>query len=110
MLCRSPNITNPLPNVRILNGGIRTTALTAELEVLDFLKALVTTRKPELVVEAGTFSGLSTLRIEEGLKANGPSIDFLFCDSETSIREQEVRRFVDGHGSVRGLEKRRGRS
>ena len=46
-------------------------SMTAEVEVLDFLKVLVTTIKPELVVETGTFSGLSTLRIAEGLKANG---------------------------------------
>jgi len=46
-------------------------SMTAEVEVLDFLKAIVTTVKPELVVETGTFSGLSTLRIAEGLKANG---------------------------------------
>jgi prolipoprotein diacylglyceryl transferase len=46
-------------------------SMTAEVEVLDFLKALVIAIKPELVVETGTFSGLSTLRIAEGLKANG---------------------------------------
>ena len=46
-------------------------SMTAEVEVLDFLRALVTTIKPELVVETGTFSGLSTLRIAEGLRANG---------------------------------------
>lgn len=46
-------------------------SMTAEVEVLDFLKAIVTTIKPELVVETGTFSGLSTLRIAEGLKENG---------------------------------------
>jgi len=112
-------------------------SMSAEVEVLDFLKALVMTLKPELVVETGTFSGLSTLRIAEGLKANGigkiitceydpkvyaaaaerfkssglsqwiearnesslemkidGQIDFLFCDSETTIREQEVRRFL----------------
>src|SRR3954468_15167812 len=45
-------------------------SMTAEVEVLDFLKSIVTTIKPELVVETGTFSGLSTLRIAEGLKAN----------------------------------------
>ena len=112
-------------------------SMTAEVEVLDFLKTLVTTIKPELVVETGTFSGLSTLRIAEGLKANGfgrvitcefdpkvfaaaklrfkasglaqwiearnesslemiidGRIDLLFCDSDTPIREQEVRRFL----------------
>src|SRR5271168_2442860 len=46
-------------------------SMTAEVEVLEFLKAIVTTIKPELVVETGTFSGLSTLHIAEGLKANG---------------------------------------
>lgn len=46
-------------------------SMSAEVEVLDFLKALVTTLKPELVVETGTFTGLSTLHIAEGLKKNG---------------------------------------
>jgi len=44
---------------------------TAELEVLEFLKSLVTTLKPRLVVETGTFMGVSTLWIAEGLKQNG---------------------------------------
>jgi prolipoprotein diacylglyceryl transferase len=112
-------------------------SMSAEVEVLDFLKALVVTLKPELVVETGTFSGLSTLRIAEGLQANGVGkvitceydakiyaaaaerfrssglsrwiearnessletkidgqIGLLFCDSETGIREEEVRRFL----------------
>ena len=46
-------------------------SMTAEAEVLEFLRTLVTTVKPELVVETGTFSGISTLWIAEGLKANG---------------------------------------
>jgi predicted O-methyltransferase YrrM len=112
-------------------------SMTAEVEVLDFLRAIVTTTKPELIVETGTFSGLSTLRFAEGCKANGVGrvitceydakvfaaakarfkesglgqwidarnesslqtkvdgrIDLLFCDSDTPIREQEVRRFL----------------
>ena len=112
-------------------------SMTVEVEVLDFLKTLVTTVKPELVVETGTFSGLSTLRIAEGLQANGfgrvitceydaavfaaakkrfdssslgpwidarnesslemkidGRIDLLFCDSDTAVREQEVRHFL----------------
>jgi predicted O-methyltransferase YrrM len=112
-------------------------SMSAEVEVLDFLRSLVTTLKPELVVETGTFSGLSTLRIAEGLQANGVGkvitceydpkvfaaaverfkssglgqwidarnesslemtvdgrIDFLFCDSDVGLREQEVRRFL----------------
>lgn len=46
-------------------------SMSAEVEVLEFLRTLVTTIKPELVVETGTFSGISTLWIAEGLKANG---------------------------------------
>src|SRR5271168_292642 len=46
-------------------------SMTAEVEVLEFLRCLVTTIKPELVVETGTFSGISSLWIAEGLKANG---------------------------------------
>jgi predicted O-methyltransferase YrrM len=46
-------------------------SMTAELEVLEFLRTVVTTIKPDLVVETGTFSGISTLWIAEGLKANG---------------------------------------
>jgi predicted O-methyltransferase YrrM len=46
-------------------------SMTAEVEVLEFLRTLVTTIKPELVVETGTFSAISTLWIAEGLKANG---------------------------------------
>jgi predicted O-methyltransferase YrrM len=46
-------------------------SMTAEVEVLEFLRAVVTTIKPELVVETGAFSGISTLWIAEGLKASG---------------------------------------
>src|SRR5436309_7524111 len=46
-------------------------SMTAEVEVLEFLKTLVTTVKPKLVVETGTFMGISTLWIAEGLKQNG---------------------------------------
>jgi prolipoprotein diacylglyceryltransferase/predicted O-methyltransferase YrrM len=46
-------------------------SMTAEYEVLQYLKTLVTTIKPELVVETGTFSAVSTLWIAEALKENG---------------------------------------
>jgi predicted O-methyltransferase YrrM len=46
-------------------------SMTAEAEVLEFLRTLVTTVKPELVVETGSFLGASTLWIAEGLKQNG---------------------------------------
>ena len=46
-------------------------SMTAEAEVLEFIRTLVTTIKPTLVVETGSFLGVSTLWIAEGLKANG---------------------------------------
>ena len=46
-------------------------SMTAEAEVLEFLRTLVTTTKPDLIVETGTFSGISTLRMAEALKRNG---------------------------------------
>src|SRR5271165_7180664 len=46
-------------------------SMTAEVEVLEFLRAVVTTVKPELVVETGTFLGVSTLVIAEALRMNG---------------------------------------
>ena len=46
-------------------------SMTAEAEVLEFLRTLVTTVKPELIVETGSFLGVSTLWMAEGMKANG---------------------------------------
>ena len=46
-------------------------SMTAEVEVLEFLRTLVTTIKPRLVVETGTFMGVSTLWIAEALRING---------------------------------------
>jgi len=45
-------------------------SMTAEVELLEFLRTLVTTIKPALVVETGAFLGASTLWIAEGLKLN----------------------------------------
>ena len=46
-------------------------SMTAEVEVLEFLQSLVTTTKPQLIVETGTFMGISTLWMAEGVKQNG---------------------------------------
>ena len=46
-------------------------SMTAEAEVLEFLRTLVTTLKPALIVETGSFLGVSTLWMAEGMKANG---------------------------------------
>jgi predicted O-methyltransferase YrrM len=112
-------------------------SMTAEVEVLDFLYSLVRTVKPRLIVETGTFTGVSTLRMAGALRDNGDgkiitveydpkayaaaqqrfaasdvaryiecrnassletrvegTIDLLFSDSDPSIREDEVRRFL----------------
>src|SRR5690349_710724 len=46
-------------------------SMTAEAEVLEFLRSLVTTMKPSLVVETGSFLGVSTVWMAEGLRQNG---------------------------------------
>jgi len=112
-------------------------SMTAEVETLQFLKTLMTTMKPNVVVETGSFAGMSTVAMAEGIAENGfgkivtceldervfraakerieksrlgqwvdsrnesslemtvnGTIDVLFSDSEQSIREQEVRRFL----------------
>src|SRR5271169_3456568 len=46
-------------------------SMTAEVEVLEFIAALVTTVKPRLVVETGSFLGVSTEWIARGMERNG---------------------------------------
>jgi len=118
-------------------------SMTAEVEVLEFIATLVTTLKPRLVIETGSFLGVSTEWIARGLERNGPladgtmakiiscefdpivyakaktrleasplspwidlrnqsslemkvdgTIDLLFSDSDLTIREAEVKRFL----------------
>ncbi len=69
-------------------------SMSAEVEVLDFLKSIVTTIKPELVVETGTFSGLSTLRIAEGLKQNGVG-RVITCEWDKKVYEAARKRFSE---------------
>jgi prolipoprotein diacylglyceryl transferase len=68
-------------------------SMSAEVEVLDFLKAIVTTLKPELVVETGTFSGLSTLKIAEGLRANGVG-RVITCEFDPKVFAAAEKRFA----------------
>jgi prolipoprotein diacylglyceryl transferase len=68
-------------------------SMTAEVEVLDFLKSIVTTIKPELIVETGTFSGLSTLRLAEGLKANGFG-RVITCEYDAKVFAAAQQRFA----------------
>jgi prolipoprotein diacylglyceryl transferase len=69
-------------------------SMSAEVEVLDFLKSIVNTIKPELVVETGTFSGLSTLRIAEALKQNGVG-RVITCEWDKKVYDAAKKRFAD---------------
>jgi predicted O-methyltransferase YrrM len=64
--------------------------MTAEVEVLEFLRTLMTTVKPVLVLETGTFLGISTLSMAEGLRANGFG-KIVTCDPDPEVfaRAQE---------------------
>jgi len=76
--------------------------MTAEVEVLDFLKCLMTTVKPNVVVETGTFLAVSTLYMAEGLKQNGfgriitcePDKE-VFARAKEKIDSSGFRKFVD---------------
>jgi len=68
-------------------------SMTAEVEVLEFLRTVVTTIKPELVVETGTFSGISTLWIAEGLKANSRG-RIITCEFDPKVYENAKARIA----------------
>ena len=76
--------------------------MTAEVEVLDFLKCLMTTVKPNLVVETGTFLAVSTLYMAEGMKQNGfgkivtcePDKE-VFTKAKEKIEASGLKRFID---------------
>src|SRR5271157_2426982 len=77
-------------------------SMTAEVEVLEFLRTLVTTVKPNLVVETGTFLGASTLVIAEALRMNGfgrvVSCEFdpkVFEAAKETIEASEFRDLID---------------
>src|SRR4051812_33956332 len=79
-------------------------SMTAEVEVLEFLRTVVTTIKPELVVETGTFSGISTLWIAEGLKANGRG-RIITCEFDPKVYENAKSR-IAGSGLAEWIELR----
>jgi len=77
-------------------------SMTAEVEVLEFLRCLMTTVKPSLVVETGTFLGVSTVYMAEGLKKNGfgkiitcePDAE-VFAKAKEKIDSSGLKRWVD---------------
>jgi len=77
-------------------------SMTAEVEVLEFLRTTVTTIKPSLVVETGTFLGVSTLWIAEALRMNGfgriVSCEFdpkVFAEAKAKIDASPFRDLID---------------
>ncbi len=68
-------------------------SMTAELEVLEFLRTLVTTIKPRLVVETGTFMGVSTLWIAEAMRANGFG-RIVTCEFDRTVYETAKEKFA----------------
>ncbi|MGP0071172.1 MAG: O-methyltransferase [Bryobacteraceae bacterium] len=66
-----PEYTPPTPECPQPDLWRMRDSQTTEMEVLDFLKTLVTTTKPKLIVETGTFLGYGTLKLAEGAKENG---------------------------------------
>jgi len=69
-------------------------SMTAEVEVLEFLRCLVRTVKPQTVVETGTFMGISSLWIAEGLKANGFG-KIITCEYDPKVSAKARARFAD---------------
>ncbi len=77
-------------------------SMTAEAEVLEFLRTLVTTLKPELIVETGSFLGVSTLWMAEGMRANGfgkiISCEYdpvVFAKAKEKIAASELGEFIE---------------
>jgi predicted O-methyltransferase YrrM len=67
-------------------------SMTAEVEVLEFLRTLVMTIKPSLVVETGTFMGVSTLWIAEALRLNGFG-RIITCEQDAKLYQAARQKF-----------------
>ncbi|MGI8959499.1 MAG: O-methyltransferase [Bryobacteraceae bacterium] len=79
-------------------------SMAAELEVLDFLESLITTVKPQLVVETGTFTGLSTLRMAAGMQRNGFG-KIISCELDPAVFARAKQR-IEGSGLGHWIELR----
>jgi len=78
--------------------------MTAEVEVLEFLKCLMTTVKPNLVVETGTFLGVSTVYMAEGLKQNG-SGKIVTCEPDKEVFAKAKQK-IDSSGVAKWVDMR----
>ena len=78
--------------------------MTAEVEVLEFLRCLMTTVKPRLVVETGTFLAVSTIYMAEGLKQNG-SGKIITCEPDAEVFAKAKEK-IDASGLKKWIEYR----
>jgi len=69
-------------------------SMTAEAEVLEFLRTLVTTLKPELIVETRSFLGVSTLWMAEGMRSNGFG-KIISCEFDPVVFQKAEQRIAD---------------
>jgi predicted O-methyltransferase YrrM len=81
-----------------------TDSMSAEIEILDFLKQIVLTLKPELIVETGTFIGASAIKMAEGLKANGFG-KIVTCEFDPLVYAKAKER-IDASGVATWIEAR----
>ena len=75
-------------------------SMTAEVEVLELLATLVTTLKPQLVVETGSFLGVSTEWIARGLERNAeggraPVGKVISCEYDPVVYARAKERFAN---------------
>jgi predicted O-methyltransferase YrrM len=77
-------------------------SMTAEVEVLEFIATLVTTIKPRLVVETGSFLGVSTEWIARGLERNGEgkviSCEFdpvVFAKAKERVQVSPLKKWIE---------------
>jgi len=71
-------------------------SMTAEVEVLELIATLVTTLKPQLVVETGSFLGVSTEWIARGLQRNAenaPAGKVISCEYDPLVFARTKERF-----------------
>jgi predicted O-methyltransferase YrrM len=97
-----PEYTPPSPECPFPERWKMYDTMTAEAEVLEFLTCLVTTLKPNLIVETGSFAGISTLALAEGLQKNGfgkiISCEFdsqVFARARQRIAESGLAQWID---------------
>jgi predicted O-methyltransferase YrrM len=78
--------------------------MTAEVEVLEFLTCLVTTLKPSLIVETGSFAGMSTVALARGVAKNGFG-KIISCEFDAKVFARAKERIV-GSGLAQWIDMR----